>query len=87
MKGSVRKLFKNHNAIFQCDLINNSSNKAVLRFGCLTRGHLKPEINYSLSGIGKEHTSSHFLLFLNLFLSLFFSFWLCWVFVAARAAV
>ena len=63
VKWSVRKLFENHDALFQCNLINNSSNKAVLRFGCLSGGHLKPEIKYSLSGIRKDHTSSHFLLF------------------------
>ena len=63
----MRKLFKNHNAIFQYNLINNSSNKVVLRFGCLSRGRLKSEINYSLSGIRKDHTSSHFLLLFKSF--------------------
>ena len=72
VKWSVRKLFKNHNVICQCNLINNSSNKVVLRFGCLSRGHLKPEINYSLSGIRKDHTSSHFLLFFKSFFKFIF---------------
>ena len=81
----MRKLFKNHNAIFQCNPINNSSNTVVLRFGCLSRGHLKPEINYSLSGVSKDHSADRFLLKLIQCLMTYLKFstiwWFCCVFI------
>lgn len=76
---------KNHNAIFQCNPINNSSNTVVLRFGCLSGDHLKPEINYSLLGVRKDHSAIWFLLKLIQCLMTYLKFstiwWFCCVFI------
>ena len=54
---------KNGNAVSLWYLaINSSSNKLVLMFGCLSKGLLKPEINYSLSRIRKGCAANWLLL-------------------------
>lgn len=62
--------------------MNNSNNTVVLRFEYLNRGCLKPEINYSLSGIRKGCTANRFLHKLVQCLMTYLKFstiwWSCW---------